>query len=365
MKYLASFHTTLKVSRYLFRALAVLLWLLIAFVSVFYIVNALHEREAEIHQELNLNADQAQRYIQRTADVMKELKYVAGNRLSAGDAVAQGQNGDMAVPNFEPLYPDSDCSAMSATWRNSLQSLAWFMRYWRDNFTAAYDLNRIFLIGSDNLCMANFGLRDVPIERDQALKVLHQRIEQYRNAPQNERGNNLFWISQGVRPGVGYFYALTPVYMANRLQAMLGVEQTIRMESFFTPGSLPMSVTIFDDNGQPLISLAGAEGKIQSEAKWMQERMWFGYSSGFRELVLKKSLSPSSLSIVYSVSVDQVLERIRMLIINAIVLNILSGAMLFALARMYERRILSPRRMTPSARKSTSSSTAKLWLLPR
>ena len=53
------------------------------------------------------------------------------------------------------------------------------MRYWRDNFTAAYDLNRIFLIGSDNLCMANFGLRDVPIERDQALKVLHQRIEQY------------------------------------------------------------------------------------------------------------------------------------------------------------------------------------------
>ena len=60
--------------------------------------------------------------------------------------------------------------------------------------------------------MANFGLRDIPLERDHALKVLHQRIEQYRDAPQNERGNNLFWISQGVRPGVGYFYALTPIY---------------------------------------------------------------------------------------------------------------------------------------------------------
>ena len=69
--------------------------------------------------------------------------------------------------------------------------------------------------------------------------------------------------------------------------------------------------------------------------------MWFGYSSGFRELVLKKPLAVL-LSIVYSVSVDQVLERIRMLIINAIVLNILSGAMLFALARMYERRIFIP-----------------------
>ncbi|VTN10507.1 Sensor kinase protein RcsC [Raoultella terrigena] len=112
--------------------------------------------------------------------------------------------------------------------------------------------------------MANFGLREMPAERDQALKVLHQRIEQYRDAPQSERGSNLFWISQGVRPGVGYFYALTPVYMANRLQAMLGVEQTIRMESFFTPGSLPMSVTILDDNGQPLISLAGPDAKIKA-----------------------------------------------------------------------------------------------------
>ncbi len=79
-----------------------MLWLLIAFVSVFYIVNALHEREAEIHQELNLNADQAQRYIQRTADVMKELKYVAGNRLSAGDAVAQGQTAIWRCPTLNP-----------------------------------------------------------------------------------------------------------------------------------------------------------------------------------------------------------------------------------------------------------------------
>ena len=344
MKYLASFHTTLKVSRYLFRALAVLLWMLIAFVSVFYIVNALHDRESEIRQEFNLNADQAQRYIQRTADVIKELKYVAGNRPSGGGegGATAVPNGNIAVPDFEPLYADSDCGAMGATWRNSLQSLAWFMRYWRDNFSATYDLNRIFLIGSDNLCMANFGLREMPLERDQALKVLHQRIEQYRDAPQNERGNNLFWISQGMRPGVGYFYALTPVYMANRLQALLGVEQTIRMESFFTPGSLPMSVTILDDNGQPLISLAGQENKIKGDARWMQERIWFGYTAGFRELALKKSLPPSSLSIVYSVSVDQVLERIRMLIINAIILNILTGVILFALARMYERRIFIP-----------------------
>lgn len=344
MKYLASFRTTLKLSRYMFRALALLIWLLIAFSSVFYIVNALHQRESEIRQEFNLSSDQAQRFIQRTSDVMKELKYIAENRLSVENGVLspRGRETQADVPVFEPLFADSDCSAMSNTWRGSLESLAWFMRYWRDNFSAAYDLNRVFLIGSDNLCMANFGLRDMPVERDTALKALHERINKYRNAPQDDSGSNLFWISEGPRPGVGYFYALTPIYLANRLQALLGVEQTIRMENFFLPGTLPMGVTILDENGHTLISLTGPESKIKAEPRWMQERSWFGYTPGFRELVLKKNLPPSSLSIVYSVPVDQVLERIRMLILNAILLNVIAGAALFTLARMYERRIFIP-----------------------
>lgn len=344
MKYLASFRTTLKASRYMFRALALVLWLLIAFSSVFYIVNALHQRESEIRQEFNLSSDQAQRFIQRTSDVMKELKYIAENRLSAENGVLSPRRRETQadVPVFEPLFADSDCSAMSNTWRVSLESLAWFMRYWRDNFSAAYDLNRVFLIGSDNLCMANFGLRDMPVERDTALKALHERINKYRNAPQDDSGSNLYWISEGPRPGVGYFYALTPVYLANRLQALLGVEQTIRMENFFLPGTLPMGVTILDENGHTLISLTGPESKIKSDPRWMQERSWFGYTEGFRELVLKKNLPPSSLSIVYSVPVDKVLERIRMLILNAILLNVLAGAALFTLARMYERRIFIP-----------------------
>ncbi len=88
---------------------------------------------------------------------------------------------------------------------------------------------------------------------------------------------------------MGYFYALTPVYLANRLQALLGVEQSIRMENFFTPGSLPMGVTIIDENGHSLISLTGPDGIIKAEPRWMQERSWFGYTPGFRELVLKKA----------------------------------------------------------------------------
>lgn len=107
MKYLASFRTTLKISRYLFRALALLIWLLIAFASVFYIVNALHQRESEIRQEFNLSSDQALRYIQRTSDVMKELKYIAENRLTAENGVLSSRSRDdkTEVPTFSHCLP--------------------------------------------------------------------------------------------------------------------------------------------------------------------------------------------------------------------------------------------------------------------
>lgn len=82
---------------------------------------------------------------------------------------------------FESLFVDFDCFVMSNIWRGFLELLAWFMRYWRDNFFAVYDLNRVFLIGSDNFCMVNFGLRDMLVERDIALKVLYERINKYRN----------------------------------------------------------------------------------------------------------------------------------------------------------------------------------------
>lgn len=345
LKYFVSFRTTLKVSRYLFRALALLLWLLIALFSVFYIVGALHDKEEEIHQEFNLSYDQAQRYIQRTSDVMKELKYIAENQLQNDDKtlkMTQRSDDRLDTPTFVPLFPDSDCNTLGNAWRGSLQSLSWFLRYWHDNFSAAYDLNRVFLIGSDNLCMADFGLRDMPLERDKTLQALHERIMKYRNAPQEERGNSLYWVGQGPRPGIGYFYSLTPVYPGNRLQALLGIEQTIRMENFYTPGSLPMGVTILDESGHPLLSLTGPETRIEPDPRWVQERTWFGYTARFKQLILKKTLPPSSLSIIYSVPVDMVLERIRMLILNAVLLNVLVGVVLFTLARMYERRIFIP-----------------------
>ncbi|MEY8711385.1 two-component system sensor histidine kinase/response regulator [Mangrovibacter phragmitis] len=340
MKYAVSFRSTLKVSRYLFRALALLLWLLIALFSVFYIAGALHDKEAEIHQELTLSFDQAQRYIQRTTDVVKELKYITENRPT--DNATPGSNRGGSAPAFLPLGNNVDCSALDQSWQGSMLSLSGFLRYWRDNFSANYDLNRVFLVAGDNQCIADFSLRNTSPGQDKALSVLNERLKHYRDAPMDERINTVYWVAPGSRPGTGYFYTLTPVFLANRVQALLGVEQSIRQENFMLPGNLPVDITLMDENGHSLVSLTGESGHLSLQPDWLQARTWFGYTSGFKELALKKNLMPSSLSVVYSVPVDKVLDEIRILILNAVLLNILVGVVLFTLARMYERRIFIP-----------------------
>lgn len=345
MNYLVSFRNTLKISRYLFRALVLLFWLLIVILSVFYIINALHNRESEIRHEFNINVDQAQRYIQRTGDAIKELKYVTENRFDASGTMISPMDVGSGLPETPPfisLQSQSDCSATSVVWNTSLLSIGGFLRYWRENFSTTYDLNRVFLIAGDDHCVADFSLREIPFEREKTFKMLQEKALAYYRTPKNERENNLYWVEQGTRPGTGYFYSVTPVFLDNRQQGLLGIEQAARMENFFVPGSLPVGVSIYDDTGKMLISLNGPESRLEFESKWLQNRTWFGYSSGFNYLILKKSLYPISLNVVYSIPVNLVLEHIRLLIIYAAVFNLLVGIGLLLLTRMYERRVFLP-----------------------
>lgn len=345
MNYLVSFRNTLKISRYLFRALILLLWLLIVLLSVSYIINALHNRESEIRHQFNNNFDQAQRYIQRTSDVVKELKYVTENRFDTSDgsiAPIKSEEGVPEIPAFMSLLAQSDCSEARSVWKRSLQSLASFIRYWRENFSTTYDINRVFLIGGDGLCIADFALRDVPFERENTFKMLQERMLAYYKMPKNERASSLYWIEQGPRPGLNYFYTVTPVYQDNQLQGLLGIEQTARVENFFMPGTLPEGMSIFDENGHMLIALSNSEPRIELENHWLQSRTWFGYTSGFKSLILKNDLHPTPLVVIYSVSVDQVFGSIRLLVIYAVVFNLLMGIGLWLLTRMYERRVFIP-----------------------
>jgi two-component system capsular synthesis sensor histidine kinase RcsC len=346
LKYLASFRTTLKISRYLFRVLAIMLWSLGALLTTFYILNILHQKESDIRQDYNLNFDQAQGYIRHSADIIRDIKYMAENRLngsvSSMDMFSGIFPGKTSSPEFFPLYPESNCS-LNTTYRNSLNALSGLIQYWKENFVAAYDLNRVFFIGGDSLCMAEFGSSSGVANRAEALKTLHERILKYRNAKYQDKDNNLYWISPSQqRPDVGYLYVLTPIYIGSKLEALLGIEQTIRLEDFVTTGNLPIAVTLLDENNEPILQLADGERNAQAPDSYPLEQAYFGYVDNYRDLIMKKALPPSSLSIVYAVPVKTVVERFKMLILNAVLLNLLSAIVLFTLAWLFERKMFLP-----------------------
>ncbi|MGK6327671.1 two-component system sensor histidine kinase RcsC [Erwinia sp. DT-104] len=345
MKYLVSFRTTLRISRYLFRALALMLWTLGALLTTFYIINVLHEKEAQVRQEFNASFEQAQWYIRHSTDVTRELKYIAENRLNASanglDVLNGVFPGKTALPQFYPLYSDSDCSAMSDVWRNSLESLSYFLHYWKANFASAYELNRVFFIGGESLCLADFGVGNASADRERALKALHERILKYRSGNDEERKNSFFWIAPASQPGTGYYYMVTPVYVASKMAALLGIEQTIRLDDFVVPGSFPVNAMLLDADNQRVLTSSRPGSRISLD-DLPDDSTWFGYINGYKQLVLKKTLTPSSLTMVYSVQTNEMVEKLKMLIINAILLNVISAIILFTLAWLFERRMFLP-----------------------
>lgn len=346
MKYFASFRTTVKISRYLFRTLALLLWVLGVLLSAFYIISLLHQRESDLRQEYYVSYGQAQAYVSRSATIMREIKYVAENRLNAGLAGLDMLNGVFAGktsrPEFFPLYPSSDCSRTGTEYHNAVDSLSYYLSYWKDSFSDAYDLNRVFYISGENLCMADFNFRGATGAAATLPKSLQQQVIKYRNARQNEREDDLYWVAPGARAGSGNFYVLTPIYVANKLQALLGIEMSIRLEDFTTTSTLPVGVTLLDQSNTPVISLSEGERKASALDTYPVQASFYGYTEGYKNLVMKKSLSPSSLSIAYSLSLATVIENFKPLIFNAVLLNLLSATLLFILAWLFERKMFAP-----------------------
>lgn len=346
MKYFTSFRTTVKISRYLFRTLALLFWALGAILSAFYVVSILHQRESALRQEFDTNFEQAQNYVRHSADIMRELKYIAENRLNASLSGMDMLNGVLAgksnQPEFAPLFAHGDCDLNSSHYRNSVGSLSYFLNYWKENFSDAYDLNRVFYISGDSLCLATFSLRNAAATATGIPKSLQQQVIKFRNARQTERKEAQYWVAPGSRTDSGFYYVLTPLYVGNKLEALLGIEQSIRLEDFASSSNMPIGLALLDNNQQPVLTLTDGERGASALQRYPTQSNFFGYNGGFDDLVMKKSLQPSSLSIVYSLGLSKVLQDFNPLIFNIFILNFLSATLLLTLTWLFDRKVFAP-----------------------
>ncbi len=323
-----------------------MLWSLGALLTTFYILNILNEKKSDIRQEYNTNFDQAQSYIRHSSDIIRDIKYMAENRLSQNSASSDIAAGafikNKTTPKYYPLSSQADCATLNSSRHSSLDSLSNLILYWKENFAAAYDLNRIFFIGSDTLCMVDFDIRNVPMEQESLLKSLNEHILKYREANNQDKDSTLYWIVPGVRPEIGTLYVMSPLYVGNKLEALVGTEQTIRLEDFISSGPLPVGVTLLDQDNEPVLRLATGERSASMLNDYPDTPSYFGYVDDYNYLILKKNLLPSPLSIAYSLPVKTIIEIFKLLIFNALLLNTLSAAVIFTLAWLFERKMFHP-----------------------
>ncbi|CFQ94829.1 hybrid sensory kinase in two-component regulatory system with RcsB and YojN [Yersinia frederiksenii] len=323
-----------------------MLWSLGALLTTFYILNILNEKKSDIRQEYNTNFDQAQSYIRHSSDIIRDIKYMAENHLNQNLASSDIAAGvfvkSKTTPKYYPLNSQADCTTLNSSRHSSLDSLSSLILYWKENFAAAYDLNRIFFIGTDTLCMVDFDIRNVPMEHESLLKSLNEHILKYREANNQDKDGPLYWIVPGVRPDIGTLYVISPLYVGNKLEALVGTEQTIRLEDFISSGPLPVGVTLLGQDNEPVLRLATGERSASMLNDYPDTPSYFGYVDDYNYLILKKNLLPSTLSIAYSLPVKTIIEIFKLLIFNALLLNALSAVVIFTLAWLFERKMFHP-----------------------
>jgi len=131
-------------------------------------------------------------------------------------------------------------------------------------------------------------------DHENVLKSLHEHTLSYCNAMSQGKDNNLYWVSPSQqRPDIGYLYMLTPIYIGNKLESQVGIEQTIRLEDFVTTGNLPISVTLLDENNEPILRLADGVRSPTSLKSYPDDPTYFGYVDNYCELIMKRMLPPS------------------------------------------------------------------------
>lgn len=271
---------------------------------------------------------------------------MAENRLTGSlgglDRLDANAGGKLTQPRYSVLIPNSDCAKETPHFHATVSALTYFLRYWKDYFSDAYDLNRVFYIGGESLCLADFSLRSVENGNDAVPKSLVRQVSKFRNASLSDRQGTQYWVAAGNRHDSGSYYVLIPLYSRNKLEALIGIKQTIRLEDFASASHLPIGLTLLDQNNLPLLSLTSGERSAAALGIFPSQPAFFGYNHGVANLVMKKPLSQTALSMAFSLPRSAVIDNLNMLLFKLGLLNLFSAAALMCLTWLFERRMLAP-----------------------
>ncbi|WP_072059771.1 MULTISPECIES: two-component system sensor histidine kinase RcsC [Xenorhabdus] len=343
MRYLSSFRTSLKISRYLFRVLGFMLWALGALLTSFYLTNLFNALKSDIRQEYNANYDIAFSHIRHIANILRDIQFMAENRLSQNNDKNQtivSHNND--ILSYIPLNENSDCELLRKTTHNNLYSLDQLIAFWRDNVAAIRSVNQTFFIGVKSKCMVNFFPHNNITEPDALKKMIAENTRRLINMREQNNERTLFWIQPNPKGDGGNLYVFTPIYINGHMTGIIGIEKSIRLETFLQKRERPVTVMMLNESNQPELQFSIKTNNKPLVINSNSQPMYFGYDENFTSLVLMRNLSPSSLRIIYSLPLKHIYDELKDSAINGIILNIISAIAIIFFIWLFERKMFSP-----------------------
>ncbi|MDC9580602.1 two-component system sensor histidine kinase RcsC [Xenorhabdus sp. PR6a] len=343
MRYLSSFRTSLKISRYLFRVLGFMLWALGALLTSFYITNLFNALKSDIRQEYNTNYDIAFSHIRHIANILRDFQFMAEKHLSQENDKKQTivpHNND--ILSYIPLNENSDCELLRKTSNTNLYSLDQLIAFWRGNIAAIRSVNQAFFIGVQSKCMVSFFPHHNITEPEALKKMIDENTRRLISMRKQNNERTLFWIQPNPKADGGNLYVFSPIYINGHMTGIIGIEKSIRLDSFLQRRDWPITVMMLNESNQPELQFSIKTNNRPRVINLNSQSMYFGYDENFTSLVLMRNLSPSSLRVIYSIPLKHIYDELKASVINSIILNIISAIAIIFFVWLFERKMFSP-----------------------
>ncbi|MCC8365640.1 two-component system sensor histidine kinase RcsC [Xenorhabdus sp. PB61.4] len=344
MRYLSSFHTSLKISRYLFRVLGFMLWALGALLTTFYLANIFNKGKSDIRQDYNTVYDIMFSYIRNTTGTLHDLQYMTEKYLSQKNEKKLIINLPHNNSHFlyTPLSIHSNCDFLSNETDHYLKSLNELFFFWKDNIVMPQGINQVFVVDIQSMCMMNSPIRGTITDPDILKKMVYENYRRLIFDQEKGKNQNIYWAAPNTSSDSGSFYILAPIYSNGKMIAMIGVEQSIRLDTFIPDHDRNITLTLLNHYNKPELYYPARNGNTSNTIGYNTQVPYFGYSENFSHLLLKRRLAPSSFSVVYSEPLMNIFNAFKHKIINSIILNITSAILIIFFVWLFERKMFSP-----------------------
>lgn len=326
----------------MFRTLGVMLWVMGAVITLFYLFNIFNEVKSDIRQQYYSTYDSMVDYVRYTDKVLRSIQYMVDSHI---EKLVLDPNYKPVLPkqlniNYLPLIADANCNKLRETSQKYLFVFNQLFSFWRTNLVPPQGLKTVFIVGPESKCMIDLTIRNSTTSVETLKKIIHENMCTYMSLRAQGREQNIYWITPATGTDNGSFYVLAPIYVKGTLFGLIGLERSIRLEQFNLRYDRPISTFVLDANNRLILHFPNDSDLRSDDYVYQLEPQYFGYDNDFSRLILKERLLPSLLNVVFSVPIRNILNEFKLSIINGILLNIISFILITFLIWLLERKML-------------------------